>query len=423
MTQDSQSRPPANRWLALASLSLIYFVISAGAFSSLGVALPAMVTELNWDWGKAGLGYTILGVACGLGSMTPAVLIRRVGVRGAMIVGMVTMMAGFTTMAMTHSVMAYLVATALIGMAFSMVSTVPGSYVLNDLFKNRSTVLGAYFAVGTMGGVAGPMIYVGIEKLTGGWRPYWWTFVAMSFVIGLFAIFNTPVRRDPGQHVSAVPEQVGPGELVDGLKDWTVRRALLTPQFYLIVGVYTTYLLINTSAHAFATEHLIERHISKADAAFMLSLEAFIGVGVSLLGGWLGERMSTKALMLICMGSVAVGQFALAIAYDWSMMGVFAVGVGIGYGLSFTPPTVMLLKYFGKGPNLELFSIMCLLSTVAAFGPAIGGSARVLTGSFEGLFLVCGAITLAMFAATALFMRPPVLKTISSTLAAPGPAE
>ena len=46
-------RAPPNRWLALASLSLIYFVISAGAFSSLGVALPAMVTELKWDWKAA----------------------------------------------------------------------------------------------------------------------------------------------------------------------------------------------------------------------------------------------------------------------------------------------------------------------------------------------------------------------------------
>ncbi len=68
----------------------------------------------------------------------------------------------------------------------------------------------------------------------------------------------------------------------------------------------------------------------------MLSFEALIGVCVSLLGGWLGERMSTKTLMLTCMGAVAIGQFALAEAHSWGLMGVFSVGVGIGYGLSFT---------------------------------------------------------------------------------------
>jgi MFS family permease len=404
-----------NRWLAFASLSLIYFVVSAGAFSSLGVALPAMVTELKWSWSDAGWGYTLLGVACGFASVIPAMLIRRIGVRGTMAAGMVVMMAGFATMATTHSVWAYLLATSLIGMSFSLVSTVPGSHVLTEVFKSRSTALGAYFAIGTMGGVAGPQIYVLVEKLTGGWRPYWWTYVAMALAAGLFAIFTTPARHDDSAHVTEAPEQVGPGEMIEGLGDWTVRRALATPQFYVIFGVYTTYLLINTTCHAFAPQHLIERGVPKADAATMLSLEAGIGVCVSLLGGWLGERLPTKTLMLVCMACVAIGQFALAMATGWGLMSVFAVGVGIGYGLSFTPPTVMLLKYFGKKANLELFSIMCLLSTIAAAGPAVGGKAHDLTGSFEGLFLICGAVTVAMFLAT-VFLRPPALN------AAPAPA-
>ena len=281
--------PPAtNRWLAFASLGLIYFVVSAGAFSSLGVALPAMVTELKWSWEQAGWGYTLLGVACGLGSVIPAVLIRRIGVRGTMACGLVAMLGGFSTMALTQSVWMYLVATTLIGLGFSLVSTVPGSHVLTEVFKQRSTALGAYFAIGTMGGFAGPLIYVLVEKLTGGWRPYWWTYVAMSLVAGLFAIATTPRRHDETAHVTEAPEQVGPGEMIEGLHDWTVRRALLTPQFYVIFGVYTTYLLINTSAHAFSVEHLIERGVAKTDAALMLSLEAADrrrGVAVRRLAG------------------------------------------------------------------------------------------------------------------------------------------
>ncbi len=81
----------------------------------------------------------------------------------------------------------------------------------------------------------------------------------------------------------------------------------------------------------------------------------------------------------------------------------------------------MLLKYFGKRANLELFSIMCLLSTIAAAGPAIGGKAHDLTGSFEGLFLACGGVTVAMFLAT-LFLRPPVLKPIAAGALAEEPA-
>lgn len=396
-------------WLTFASLSLIFFVISAGAFSSLGVVLPSMVKELGWNWEDAGWGYTLLGVACGLAAPLPALLIRRIGVRLTMAVGMAAMLGGFAAMATAHAVWTYLVATTLIGLAFALVSTIPGTHVLTDIFKNRSTALGAYFACGGLGGVAGPLVYVAINEVTHGWRPYWWTFVGASLLVGVFAIATTPPRHDESKHRAETPEQVGPGELIEGLHDWTVRRALMTPQFYVILGVYTTYLLINTTAHAFGVQHLIERHVDAKSAAVMLSLEAFVGVAVSVLGGWLGEKVSTKTLMIICMASVAIGQFALAEASNWSLMSVYAIGVGAGYGLSFMPPAMMLLKYFGKRANLELFSIMCLLSTAAAAGPAFGGWARETLGSFEDLFLLCGAVTTAMFVAT-LFLRPPALK-------------
>jgi MFS family permease len=118
--------------------------------------------------------------------------------------------------------------------------------------------------------------------------------------------------------------------------------------------------------------------------------------------------VSAKTLMIICMAAVAVGMTALAEARGWGLMLVYAVGVGLGYGLSFVAPTVLLLDYFGKRANLELFSIMCLLSTVAALGPAFGGWARDSLGSFEGMFLLCTGITVAMLIAT-LFLQPPAL--------------
>ena len=411
-----------NPWVTFSALSLIFFVISAGAFSSMGVVLPAMVKELHWNWQQAGLGYTLLGVACGLASLVSATLVRRIGVRGNMTIGMLVMMSGFTAMAITHSVWLYLLATVLIGLSFSLVSTVPGVHVLTAIFTNRSTVLGAYFALGGLGGVVGPMLYVWVNALTHAWRPYWWTFVAMAAVSGLFAILTTPPRQDEAQPQVEAPEQVGPAEMLEGLKDWTVRHALATPQFYVIVGVYTTYLLINSTAHGFATAHQIEHGVDASAAAEMLSLEALIGVAISVVGGAIGEKVSAKALMIGCMAAIAIGMTALAEARGWGLMSVYAAGVGIGYGVSFTAPTMALLNYFGKKANLELFSIMCLLSTTAAAGPAFGGWARDTLGSFEGMFLLCSAITAAMFVAT-LFLRPPAPRGVAQLQPLGGPAE
>jgi MFS family permease len=192
------------------------------------------------------------------------------------------------------------------------------------------------------------------------------------------------------------------------LRDWTVRRALATPQFYIIVGAYTMYLLINTTAHGFAVEHLTERGIAPKAAAAMLSLEALVGAVLSVVGGVIGEKVRPKLLLIVSLAALIAGMTALALARGYPLMLIYAVGVGIGYGLSFLAATLLLLTYFGKRPNLELYSLMCLISTSAAIGPAFGGWARDRLGSFSGMFLLCAAVTFAMLVAT-LFLTPPSL--------------
>ena len=400
--------------ITFSALSLIFFVISAGAFSSLGVVLPEMVSELHWSWTDAGWGYTFLGLACGLASFIPAILIRRIGVRGDMIVGTLVMMAGFGALAITHSVELYLLGTILIGLSFALVSTVPGTHVLNDIFEKRSTALGIYFTIGALGGVVGPVFYtnrlnIGVYDLTHEWRYFWVAFVIMAGVAGLFAVVTAPKKHDESGHKTLVPEQVSPGAMLEGLKDWTVWRALATSQFYIVVFGYTAYLLINTTAHGFAVEHLKENGVPAKDGAMMLALEQLLGAGISFIGGMVGEKFSAKSMMVVSLVALTFGMAALAYAHGWPLMWVYVVGVGIGFGLSFIGSTVLLYNYFGKGPNLELFSVMCFISTSAAFGPLFGGWARDTLGSFSGMFMLCAAISGLILVAT-IFMRPPVLE-------------
>jgi MFS family permease len=294
----------------------------------------------------------------------------------------------------------------MIGVAFSLTCTVPGTHVLTGLFRRRSTVIGAYFTIGALGGVAGPLVYVAVQAVTNGWRAYWVVFVIASAVLGLFAILSTPghLEEEPPPHF---PEQVGPLEMIERLHDWTVQHALRTPQFYIIVGAYTMYLLVNTTAHGFAVAHLTERGVDAKAAAGMLSLEALIGATFSVIGGLLGEKVSPKTMLLIALVSLTIGMLGLAEARGYALMLVYAVGVGIGCGLSFIASTMVLFNYFGKKANLELYSIMCLISTSAALGPAFGGWARDLSGSFSGMLILCAAVTFAMLVAT-IFLAPPV---------------
>lgn len=395
-----------SRWAAFAALSLIFFVVSAGAFSSIGVVLPSMVKEMRWTWEEAGIGFTVLGVACGVASVAPAVLIRWIGVRATVGIGALVLLAGFCLEANTHSVGAYLAGTTLIGLAFALVSTVPGSHVLTGLFQRRSTVLGTYFTIGALGGVAGPQVYVAVNAVTHGWRGYWLVFAAAAVLSGLAAVLTTPGKGGDLPHEDEPPEQLGFASMFRELANPLVRQALATPQYYVIVGAYTTYLLINTTAHGFAIQHLIERGVGSTSAAAMFSIEALIGAAVSSIGGMIGEKVSPKTLLVIALIGTTAGMIGLAEAQGFWTMSVFAIGLGLGFGLSFVSSTMLLLRYFGPKPYLELYSVMCLLSTAAALGPAYGGHVRDVLGGFSEVFWACAAVTAVMLAAT-VFLKPP----------------
>ena len=392
------------RWATFVSLSLLFFLVNAGTFASLGVVLHAMVPEMGWTWSQAGLGYTVLGQSCGFACLLPPLLIRRVGVRSPLMIGTVLLVVGFSLLARGHSVATYLTATLMMGAGNALTATVPGTHVLTSLFRRRSAVLGAYFTAGALGAVVGPLLYVAVNSLTHGWRVYWVLFACGAAVFGLFAVLATPNRLD-----ASTPETVDrldATQLVEGLRQWTVRRALGAPQFYVIAGSYMLYLMINTTMHGFTVEHLSEHGIDPKAAAAMMSFEALVGAGISTAGGFLGEKVGAKRLLIAALVALGVGATALSEARGFGLMTVYALAQGTAFGLIYVAPAVLLLTYFGRGPYLELYSLMSLFSVLAAVGPTIAGRARDIFGDFSGVFQLFAAATLLMLAA-AVTMKPP----------------
>ncbi len=167
-------------WLTLALMSALFFIITAATFTSLGVVLPAMVTELGWSWTEAGTGFGLLAIFCGITSTVPAVLIRRFGVRACLLAGSGVMAAAFLCFAQAHGVITYFIGASLAGLGFTLLATVPGTYLLSRLFARPSFAFGLYFTLGGLGGVAGPLLYFAVIGMTGTgaaigwWLARWW---------------------------------------------------------------------------------------------------------------------------------------------------------------------------------------------------------------------------------------------------------
>lgn len=385
-------------WLTLALMSALFFVITAATFTSLGVVLPAMVTELNWSWTEAGTGFGLLGIFCGITSTVPAVLIRRFGVRACLLAGAGVMAAAFLCFAWAESAIPYFIGASLAGLGFTLLATVPGTYLLARLFAQPSFAFGLYFTIGGLGGVAGPLLYFAVMGVTGHWRTYWLVAGAIVVLTGLVAALLVDSQTDLARAHESDPEI--------STESWNLRAALQTPQFWVLAAAYSAFLICGITANAVSVAHLTQVGVTAMAAGGMMSLEALLNAGARLAGGILMRFVSARLLLAVGLGFLMIGLLALGVARDLPMMLVYAAGIGIGYGLTFSASTILLLDYFGRRPYLELFATVNLVSTVGAVAPALAGLTRDQTGGFMPFFVVLAVLTGAVMLAV-LMMRVP----------------
>jgi MFS transporter, OFA family, oxalate/formate antiporter len=384
--------------ITLAAMSVVFFLITATTFSSLGVVLPAMIGELHWSWGAAGTGFSLLGVAVGITSTIPASMIRRLGVRATLVTGSLVMGLAFLCLAVTHGLILYFLGCLLAGLGFTLLATVPGTYLLTRLFAQPSFPFGLYFTVGGLGGVAGPILYLWVQSAAQNWRAYWLVSLVIVTVAGLLSAVLVDTKTDVRAGEEDDPHITGDA--------WTAKAALKTPQFAVLAAAYSIFPFVGITVSAVAVGHLMRHGVGVALAGGAMSLEALFNAGARFMGGVLVRWISAKTLLLFALWLMIMGLMALSVAHGTDLMIVYAVGVGAGYGLTFFASTIMLLDYFGRGPNLELFATVNLISTAGAAGPAFAGFVSDHAGSFVPAFVILEALALIVLIGVAPMRAP-----------------
>jgi len=392
------TRTERGGWLTLSLMSALYFIITAATFASLGLALPAMVAELHWSWTGAGFGFTLLGFLCGISSAVPAALIRRFGVRACLLAGGVVMALAFFCLARTDGLLLYFLGASLAGLGFTLLDSVPGTYLLSRLFPRPSFAIGLFFTIGGLGGVAGPLLYTHVMEVTGHWRSYWLVVGGLIVLTAIVAAFFVDAKTVANGAAGSDPEI--------STERWTMRDALQTPQFWIIAAAYAAFQFCGITASSVSVAHLAQHGVGAAVAAGILSVEALLNSGARLAGGILTRFVGAKSLLIVSLASLIVGLLALSVARDLPMMLIYAAGIGIGYGLTLFAATILLLDYFGRGPYLELFSTVNLISTVGAVAPTLAGLTRDQTGGFTPFFLGL-SVLVALVLLAVVMMRPP----------------
>jgi cyanate permease len=399
-------------WSALAAFSALLFLITASTFSSLGVVLPAMVKDLHWSWTQAGLGFTLLGACCGASSTLPAYLIRRIGVRAVLLLGTLVMAAGFLCLSITRGLPLYFLGAGLCGVGYQMMALIPGTHVLAAAFKRRALAFGVYFTFGSLGGVAGPIAVIwAMAETHDQWRLFWAAQIVIALIVGVICtalIGSSRWLQTTADKTDAEDEAPrAPSAVYRSRSAWTLRDAVRTPQFYILLAAYFGHLLCGVTVASLSVAHLAERGVDARTAGAMLSFESLMGIAGRLVGGLIGDHVDPRLVLVFALAAMVAGNLALSVASTTPMMLLYAAGTGLGFGLTALAVTVLILNYFGRAHNLEIFAAVCLIGALSALGPVFGGVVRDHLGSFAVAFQIYAAVIMAV-AAAVMFMRPPL---------------
>lgn len=400
-------------WMKFALVSLIFFQITAATFTSLGVALPFMIEELAWSWSSAGLGFSVLSFMVGITGRVPSWTLRKFGTRATFGIGGAIMAAGFVLLALTTDLNHYLAGAALAGLGYTLCAIVPGVAVINQwLPHRRSFAIGAYMTIGGLGGVAGPLIVTSVVTSTQSWRMHWWLMAASIAVLAALAIFSlrSPADHHTDNSTSGVSAEKHSRNVHMTQLEWQFRDVLRTPQYYVIVAAMTMTLFGGVTTNSWAVVHMGNLGVVFAIAAGALSAHALINSSSRAFGGILATWIDPKWLLVSALVAEIIGMLALASADNMTMIVLFALGEGYGFGMCLFATTMLLVNYYGPREAPKTMGTMYLITTVAMLGPVLGGYVADHLGGFADVFRAY-AVVLAICLIAVVLMRPPVLHT------------
>nr|WP_237437858.1 MFS transporter [Altericroceibacterium endophyticum] len=380
-----------------------FFLVTATTFTSLGYILFTMAEDLGWSRTAAGMSFSLLGLACGLSSPLPAIMMKRFGTCITMVSGSLVLATGFLAAALTPGLILFFFATTLMGAGFSLLAPAPGVFLMANWFGDRAPrMIGVYFMAGSFGGVIGPLLVGAIVALSGSWRLHWAIMAALALILALACALGIRDQQDdtgtPAPTRQQSPDNAATPASADA-NGWTVKAALRSRAFIILALTMAAMQTVYTTLHSILVMHMASFTTGSTAGAIALSTLALSGTISKGISGGLAEKFNAQWLMVagLILQAASMATLAAATAPIWAYLG--AVLAGLGWGAAWLSANTLLLRYFGKSIIGDLVAMATMATTIAVVGPVSAGWVADTTGSYRpiltGFAALLGLIALA----------------------------
>ena len=378
-------------------------------FHSFGAYVVLLQAEFGWSRTSFSLAFALMRVESGLLGPVEGWAIDRFGPRAIMRVGVTVFALGLLLLSRVDSLLLFYAAFLLMALGSALGAFLPISVAVVNWFNRRRATALTILSLGfSAGGLVQPGVVAGLETL--GWRQM--SVVSAVIVLAVGLPLTQLVRHRPEDH-GYLPD----GESAEALAarpptdevDFTARQALRTSAFWMLALGHSASLLVFGAVSVHFVAHAKEGvglSLGAAAGAITVMTLAMVA-GQLLFGGFIGDRVNKRFVLVIAMIVNAIGLLVLAFASTLWMVLLFAVLNGAAMGTRGPLIQALRAEYFGRksfGTIMGFSSLVMMFGIVT--GPLVAGLSYDVLGEYRPGFLALAALS-AVGTLCFVFAKPP----------------
>ena len=401
-------------WVVVGCTMCSGVVRQVAAVATLSIFLVPMTAEFGWSRTGVSGAVSLGGVLGALVAPFIGPLFDRHGSRALLVASAVAVSGCCIALAGTQGLLWFYVAFGISRLMFSAPFEIGTTSAVTKWFVRRRARAMSLLVMSTGMGLTVLPLVVAAAIAVAGWRAGWLTLAVIAIVLGVIPQWLLLVRRP--EDVGLAPDGAAPGPQSPASAarataadevSFTRTRALRTSTLWLLMAYTLLVFPVQAGVSLHQAPHLIERGISPAVAATIVSAFSLAGVLSSLVFGQLGDRVPVRGALAASAGLLALGAVTMR-GVDGPLLGyVSAVLFGAGIGGILTMIPVAWASYFGRA-HFGAIRGITLPAQVGgqAMGPLAAGVLHDLTGSYAS-GLTAFAVLSLLAAGLALVTRAP----------------
>ena len=407
-------------WWIAAAASMSSFAAVSFFNPVLGALTPELQAEYGWSTASIALTMVIGGVGGGAIASFVGPIADRYGARW-LLFGSVGAVAGLlVSIGYMSQLWQFLLIWGLgRGLTVAVVDIAVVVVIANWFISRRGSAMGLTM-IGTRGGMMIFPLVISAGIWLGGLREAFLLMALLVIIVGWLP--SLLIRRRP-EDVGLRPDGLGrrarrssadAAQTLPSDPDWTVREAMRTRAFWLLLFGTTILMAVSGSVNFTFVSHMTQNGIDADTARSALALWAGMGIVGGVLGGELRQRLAVRySLPLVILITTSALVWFVLTDSVW-MAFVFAVWHGLAFGAQLPLNRISFPDYFGRYSVGRIRSVTAppqLL--INAFGPLVSGLVIDNRGSYDLIYVVFVGLLLSAALSVLLARRPdPPMRSV-----------